>query len=215
MGSDRLMHFTEAKTLLGPRNGMNIYRGCTHGCIYCDSRSTCYGFSHPFEDVEVKRNAPELLDRELSSKKRKCMVGTGSMSDPYMPCERELLLTRRCLEKVRDRGFGISLITKSDLVLRDMDILDEINRKAKAVVQMTVTTWDEDMDLRISVTGGIGAGCLRHRQTFRGPRQAQGQGDTHVGVDDPHTAVHKRHRGERLAYSGQLCRGRGERHRML
>ena len=82
------MHFTEAKTLLGPRNGMNIYRGCTHGCIYCDSRSTCYGFSHPFEDVEVKKNAPELLDRELSSKKRKCMVGTGSMSDPYMPCER-------------------------------------------------------------------------------------------------------------------------------
>ena len=145
MGSDRLMHFTEAKTLLGPRNGMNICRGCIHGCIYCDSRSTCYGFSHPFEDVEVKRNAPELLDRELSSKKRKCMVGTGSMSDPYMPCERELLLTRRCLEKVRDRGFGISLITKSDLVLRDMDILDEINRKAKAVVQMTVTTWDEEI----------------------------------------------------------------------
>ena len=145
MGSDRLMHFTEAKTLLGPCNGMNIYRGCTHGCIYCDSRSTCYGFSHPFEDVEVKRNAPELLDRELSSKKRKCMVGTGSMSDPYMPCERELLLTRRCLEKVRDRGFGISLITKSDPVLRDMDILDEINRKAEAVVQMTVTTWDEDL----------------------------------------------------------------------
>ena len=81
------MHFVDAKGILtasGGSVGMNIYRGCTHGCIYCDSRSKCYGFTHPFEDIEVKRNAPELLEAALKSKRKKCMIGTGAMSDPYM-----------------------------------------------------------------------------------------------------------------------------------
>ena len=140
------MHFVEAKGILtgsGVHYGMNIYRGCTHGCIYCDSRSACYQFSHPFEDVEVKRNAPELLDRALKSKRRKGMIGTGSMSDPYMHCEEALGLTRRCLEIILKNGFGVSILTKSDRILRDIDLLDAINRSAKCVVQVTLTTYDD------------------------------------------------------------------------
>jgi len=139
------LHFVEAKGILSAKNGMNIYRGCTHGCIYCDSRSACYQFTHAFEDIEVKQNAPELLDKALRSKRKKCMIGTGAMSDPYMHCEKELGLTRRCLEIIRDRGFGVAVQTKSDLVLRDLDLFKEINRKAKAVVQMTLTTYDDDL----------------------------------------------------------------------
>ena len=142
------MHFVNAKGILTARNGvhgMNIYRGCTHGCIYCDSRSLCYRMDHPFEDVEVKRNAPELLERALRSRRKRCMIGTGAMSDPYVPCERELKLTRRCLELIRDYGFGATVLTKSDLVLRDADLFREINEGAKCVVQMTLTTLDDGL----------------------------------------------------------------------
>ena len=142
------MHFTDAKGLLtggSGHYGMNIYRGCSHGCIYCDSRSRCYQFTHPFEDIEVKRNAPELLESALRSKRKKCMIGTGAMSDPYMHCEEELQLTKRCLEIILKHGFGAAVQTKSDLILRDIDLLDEINRCAKCVVQMTLTTWDDDL----------------------------------------------------------------------
>ena len=140
------MHFVDAKGILTGNSGhfgMNIYRGCTHGCIYCDSRSRCYRFTHPFEDIEVKRNAPELLEKALRSKRRKCMIGTGSMSDPYMHCEEKLRLTGKCLEIIRRYGFGAAVQTKSDRILRDMDLLDEINRSAKCVVQMTLTTYDD------------------------------------------------------------------------
>ena len=140
------MHFVEAKGILsgsGGRCGMNIYRGCSHGCIYCDSRSRCYQFTHPFEDIEVKQNAPELLEKALRGKRKKCMIGTGAMSDPYMHCEEQLRLTRRCLEIIRNYGFGAAVQTKSDRILQDIDLLDEINRSAKCVVQMTLTTWDD------------------------------------------------------------------------
>ena len=142
------MHFVEAKGLLtGGKGhcGMNLYRGCTHGCVYCDSRSACYRFTHPFEDVEVKVNAPELLERALRSKRQRCMIGTGSMSDPYMHCEEELRLTRRCLEIILNHGFGAAIQTKSDRILWDIDLLEEINRSAKCVVQMTLTTYDDDL----------------------------------------------------------------------
>ena len=142
------MHFVDAKTILtgsGGHYGMNIYRGCTHGCIYCDSRSKCYQFTHPFEDVEVKRNAPELLEAALRSKRKRCMIGTGAMSDPYMHCEEELRLTGKCLEIILNYGFGAAIQTKSDRILRDIDLLDEINRSAKCVVQMTLTTYDDDL----------------------------------------------------------------------
>ncbi len=124
---------------------MNIYRGCTHGCIYCDSRSRCYGFTHDFEDIEVKQNAPELLEKALRAKRRKCMIGTGSMSDPYMHCEEKLRLTRKCLEVILKYGFGVAIQTKSDRILQDIDLLEEINRSAKCVVQMTLTTYDDSL----------------------------------------------------------------------
>lgn len=139
------MHFVDAKRILSAHNGMNLYRGCTHGCIYCDSRSECYQMQHDFEDIEVKQNAPELLERALRSKRKKCMIGTGAMCDPYMYCEEELRLTRRCLELIDEYGFGVTVQTKSDRILRDLDLLQSINRKAKCVVQMTLTTYDEDL----------------------------------------------------------------------
>ncbi len=142
------MHFVDAKGILTGNNGqcgMNIYRGCTHGCIYCDSRSKCYQFTHQFEDIEVKQNAPELLEKALRSKRKKCMIGTGAMSDPYMHCEEELGLTRKCLEIIRNHEFGLAIQTKSDRILRDIDLLDEINRNAKCVVEMTLTTYDDEL----------------------------------------------------------------------
>lgn len=142
------MHFVDAKGILTSKNGingMNIYRGCSHGCIYCDSRSKCYQFTHPFEDIEVKQNAPELLEKALRSKRKKCMIGTGAMSDPYMHCEEKLGLTRKCLEIIRDYEFGLAIQTKSDRIMRDIDLLDEINQKAKCVVQITLTTYDDDL----------------------------------------------------------------------
>lgn len=139
------MHFVNAKSILSTKNGMNLYRGCTHGCIYCDSRSTCYNFSHAFEDIEVKQNAPELLEQALRSKRRKCMIGTGAMCDPYMHCEEELRLTRRCLEIIDRHGFGLAIQTKSTRILRDLDLLRRINEQSKGVVQMTMTTYDEEL----------------------------------------------------------------------
>lgn len=139
------MHFVDAKGILSAQNGMNLYRGCTHGCVYCDSRSKCYQINHPFEDIEVKRNAPELLEQALRSKRKKCMIGTGSMCDPYMHCEEELRLTRRCLEIIDHYGYGLAIQTKSDRILRDLDLLKHINQQAKCVVQMTLTTYDEDL----------------------------------------------------------------------
>ena len=142
------MHYADAKGILfgnGKYLGINPYRGCTHGCIYCDSRSRCYQFTHAFEDVEVKRNAPELLEQALRSKRRRCMIGTGSMSDPYMHCEEQVRLTRRCLEVMLRYGFGAAIQTKSDRILEDIDLLDRINQTARCVVQITLTTYDDDL----------------------------------------------------------------------
>lgn len=139
------MHIKFAKTLLSSQNGMNIYRGCTHGCIYCDARSTCYQMKHQFEDVEVKINAPELLENALSRKRKKCMIGTGAMSDPYQHCEKDLGLTRMCLEIVNKYKFGLAIQTKSNLILRDLDLLKSINKNSKCVVQITLTTYDDDL----------------------------------------------------------------------
>ena len=142
------MHFVNARSILTPHS-MNIYRGCTHGCIYCDSRSKCYQFTHDFEDIEVKQNAPELLDEALRKKRKRCMVGTGAMCDPYVPIEGELGLMRKCLEIIDKHNFGAAVQTKSDLILRDLDILERINRKTKAVVQMTLTTADDELCRKI------------------------------------------------------------------
>jgi DNA repair photolyase len=139
------MHFKEVKEILLPNNGMNIFRGCTHGCIYCDSRSKCYHIDHRFEDIEVKSNAPQLLEAALLRKREKCMIGTGAMCDPYLHEEMQLGYTRKCLELIERYGFGLAIQTKSDMILRDLDLLKSINTRSKCVVQMTLTTYDENL----------------------------------------------------------------------
>lgn len=139
------MHTVQAKSILSAHNGMNLYRGCQHGCIYCDSRSRCYHMEHAFEDIEVKENALALLEQALRRKRAPCMLATGSMTDPYIPLEEELRLTRGALELALRYGFGFTLITKSSRVLRDLDLLRSINERTKCVVQMTLTTFDEEL----------------------------------------------------------------------
>lgn len=134
------MRFVDVKHILSPRNGMNLYRGCSHGCIYCDSRSSRYGMEHVFEDIEVKTNAIELLEEALRRKRVKCMLGTGAMTDPYIPLESRMGHVHKALSLAHRYGFGFTLMTKSARVLRDVDLLQAINQKTKCVVQMTLTT---------------------------------------------------------------------------
>lgn len=143
------MHYADYKTILSPENGMNIYRGCSHGCIYCDSRSACYQMKHDFEDIEVKRDAPRILQAQLRSRRQPCMISTGAMTDPYIPLEEELRYTRQCLELIERHGFGLAIQTKSARILRDMDVLKAIHRNARCVVQMTLTTSDEALCRKI------------------------------------------------------------------
>lgn len=139
------MHPIYPKSVLSADNNLNLYRGCTHGCIYCDSRSACYHMDHAFEDIAVKVEAPQLLEEALRKRRNPCMIGTGAMCDPYMHCEEELGLTRKALELIERYGFGVAIQTKSARILRDMGLLERINRKTKAVVQMTLTTCDEEL----------------------------------------------------------------------
>lgn len=143
------MHYVTVKGILSAKNGMNLYRGCSHGCIYCDSRSRCYQMNHAFEDIEVKENAVELLEAALKRKRQKCMIGMGSMTDPYIPLELELEHVRESLKLIERYGFGVTLITKSDRVLRDLDLLKKINEKTKCVVQMTLTNIDDGLSRKL------------------------------------------------------------------
>lgn len=137
------MHYVSAKGILSAKNGMNLYRGCSHGCIYCDSRSRCYHMEHDFEDIEVKENAVELLESTLKHKRQKCMIATGAMTDPYIPLEMEIGNVQKALSLIYEYGFGVTMITKSSRILRDLDLLQKINAKTKCVVQMTLTTFEE------------------------------------------------------------------------
>ncbi|MGL4363513.1 MAG: radical SAM protein [Cellulosilyticaceae bacterium] len=139
------MHYANYKTILSTQNGINLYRGCTHGCIYCDSRSKCYQIKHVFEDIEVKKDAAIILEKQLRSKRKPCMIGTGSMCDPYIHLEEQLEVTRQCLAVIERYGFGLCILTKSSRILRDLDLLKAINNKTKCVVQMTLTTYDETL----------------------------------------------------------------------
>ena len=139
------MHYRQVKSILSPKNGMNLYRGCSHGCFYCDSRSNVYQMNHEFEDIEVKENALDLLKKSLKNKRQKVMIGTGSMADPYMPIEKGLEYTRSALKLIYKYGHGFTCITKSDLILRDIDLLKKINESTKVVIQMTLTTSDEEL----------------------------------------------------------------------
>lgn len=143
------MHYVKAKGILSSKNGMNLYRGCSHGCIYCDSRSKCYHMEHAFEDIEVKENAIDLLAHALARKRKKCMIGTGAMTDPYIPLEMETEHVRKALQLIYEHGFGFTVITKSARILRDIDLLQKINEETKCVVQMTLTTFDEELCRKI------------------------------------------------------------------
>ena len=143
------MHYVTAKGILSAKNGMNLYRGCSHGCIYCDSRSNCYHMEHDFEDIEIKENAINLLENALKHKRKKCMIGTGSMTDPYIPLELEIGNVRKALSLIYEYGYGFTVITKSHHIMRDIDLLQKINQKAKCVVQVTLTTYDEEVCRKI------------------------------------------------------------------
>jgi len=131
-------------SIFGLDYGLNLYRGCQHRCIYCDSRSECYGIDQFDRDVLIKANAIELLHEELPRKRRAGIIGTGSMNDPYMPLEERTQLTRRALEAISEYGFGVHVMTKSDLVVRDIDLLRRIAR-VSAAVSLTITTVDDDL----------------------------------------------------------------------
>lgn len=137
------MHTKEYKHILLANHTMNLTRGCIHGCIYCDSRSRCYQMTHDFEDIEIKANAASMLDDELSRKRKKFMIKTGAMSDPYMNIEAVLEQTRSCFEVIHKHRFGLSFQTKSTRFLKDLDILEKIHKDTRLVVQMTLTTCDD------------------------------------------------------------------------
>ncbi len=139
------MHFKEVKAILSPQNGMNIYRGMDFPTLYSDARSKCYRIKHDFEDVEVKERADDLLEHALKRKRTRSMIQTGSMTDPYLPAEKELMLMRRCLNQIDRFEFGVVIKTKSELLLRDLEILDRINKKTKCVVMIPIATADDKL----------------------------------------------------------------------
>jgi len=164
------MHFADYKTILSSKNGMNIYRGCTHGCIYCDSRSKCYQMKHDFEDIEIKRNAPEILENQLKKRRKPSMIFTGAMTDPYIHLEEKFQYMRKCLQAIDRQGFGVTILTKSTRILRDLDILKKINYKTKCVVQMTLTTFDEDLCRQLEPNVSTTAERVAALEIFRDAR---------------------------------------------
>lgn len=148
------MEFVKAKTILtkvkdgsewyGVDYNMNLYRGCSHGCIYCDSRSDCYHIEN-FDIVKGKENMLHILESELSKKRLKGVVGIGAMSDTYNPMEIKYQQTRVALQLISKYGFGVSIDTKSDLILRDIDLLKEINSKNNVIIKFTITTPDDNV----------------------------------------------------------------------
>jgi DNA repair photolyase len=143
-----LSHVKQPDTWFGLKYNMNLYRGCQHRCIYCDSRSECYQIDSFDSEVLIKANAIELLTNELARKRVKGTIGTGSMNDPYMPLERDVNLTGQALEVIARFGFTVHILTKSDLVLRDLDTLVEINQRY-AAVSFTITTADDELSKRV------------------------------------------------------------------
>lgn len=152
------MKYISAKTIIshvkkpdmwfGNQFNMNIYRGCSHGCIYCDSRSDCYRVEN-FGEVAAKENALAIIERELKGKRKKGVVGTGAMSDPYNPMEKEHRLTRGAMELIHKYGFGIHIVTKSDLVVRDIDLLNAISSHSPAAVGITITAAEDSLSGKI------------------------------------------------------------------
>jgi DNA repair photolyase len=154
-----LSHVKQPDTWFGLKYNMNLYRGCQHQCIYCDSRSECYQIEK-FSDILYKENAIELLESELARKRVKGTIGTGSMNDPYMPVEAKLKLTRLALALIARCRFPVHIITKSDLVLRDLDLLKQINEVYTAV-SFTITTADDQLAKKLEPGAPPPSACLR------------------------------------------------------
>lgn len=134
-----LSGYAEHNSWFGANYNMNLYKGCSHGCIYCDSRSDCYQIKN-FDAVRVKENALEILERELKSKRRTGVVASGSMTDPYNPFEKQAQVTRGALTLINKYFFGAATVTKSALVTRDIDLFSAIQQHSPVLVKITVTT---------------------------------------------------------------------------
>lgn len=161
------MHEKEAKTILSTQNGMNLYCGCTCGCIACAARSACRRKNSAFDDVEVRFNAPALLETALRRKRSKCMIVTGTMGDPYQTLERERKLMRSCLEVIDRYGFGISIETRSSLIERDLDLLASIGRKSRCVVVMSLATMDPELSGKLEEGASTPAERVRTLERMR------------------------------------------------
>ncbi len=140
--------YTNGNSWFGSNYNMNIYKGCCHGCIYCDSRSECYRVEN-FDTVRAKENALATIERELKSKRKTGVIGTGAMSDPYNPFEKEYKLTRGALEIIDRYRFGIAIATKSDLVTRDIDLLKSISIQSPVLIKLTITTAADELCKKI------------------------------------------------------------------
>ena len=151
--------YAEQNSWFGCNYNMNIYKGCCHGCIYCDSRSECYGVEN-FDEVRAKENALRTIERELRSKRRQGVIGTGAMSDPYNPFEREHVLTRGALELIDRYGFGVAIATKSDLIIRDIDILRKIAEHSPVLIKLTVTAADDTLSKKLEPRAPISSARL-------------------------------------------------------
>ena len=143
-----LSHVKQPDTWFGLKYNMNLYRGCMHRCTYCDSRSECYRIENFDGEVLVKVNAIELLRKELARKRVKGVIGLGSMNDPYMPLERKLNLVGRALEVIAEFGFPIHIITKSNLVLKDLEAIKRIN-EVYATISFTITAADDALAAKV------------------------------------------------------------------
>lgn len=164
---------TKSSEWFGTDYNMNIYKGCCHGCIYCDSRSECYHIDD-FDKVRAKDNALQIIRDDLRRKVKKGVVGTGSMSDPYNPYEKELCLTRHALELINAFGFGAAIATKSPLITRDIDVLKDIKEHSPVLCKMTITTADDVLAKKIEPGVPVSSkrfeslGILRENNIFAG-----------------------------------------------
>lgn len=164
---------TKSSEWFGTDYNMNIYKGCCHGCIYCDSRSECYHIDD-FDKVRAKDNALQIIRDDLRRKVKKGVVGTGSMSDPYNPYEKELCLTRHALELINAFGFGVAIATKSPLITRDIDVLKDIKEHSPVLCKMTITTADDVLAKKIEPGVPVSSkrfeslGILRENNIFAG-----------------------------------------------
>ena len=140
--------YAENNNWFGNNYNMNIYKGCCHGCIYCDSRSECYHVDN-FDQVRAKENALTLIYHDIKSKRKTGVIGTGAMSDPYNPFEKEYRLTRGALKIINEYGFGVSIATKSDLITRDIDLLKNIKEHSPVLAKITITTCDDELCRKI------------------------------------------------------------------